>query len=296
MSDVIVCGVDVSEAARPVLDTARWLADGVGGRLIVVHAVEEPDAEAQEFASIVRDRLGAGDHEVRVVEGSPAAALLTAIVTENAGFLVVGSRGQGPLSAGVFGSVSREVTARARIPVVVVPPGIAEGSGADGAARSIVCGVDGSEHALTAVRVAGGLAHALVWRLVLVHALPGVRATASYLGARDTNPPWSAQPDARSKLADQIVHDALEVVNGLGPEAIGVVEDGAPWDVLEAVASREDCPLLVVAARGRGAVRSAVFGSVATRLATGSHRAVVMVPAPATAPRPHVSADPHAAD
>jgi nucleotide-binding universal stress UspA family protein len=296
MPDVIVCGVDVSEAARPVLDTARWLADGVGARLVAVHAVEEPTAEAQEFASIVRDRLGVGDHEVRVVEGSPAAALLTAIVTEGAGFLVVGSRGQGPLNAGVFGSVSREVTARARIPVVVVPPGIAEGSGADGAARSIVCGVDGSEHALTAVRVAGRLAHALGWRLVLVHALPGARATASYLGARATNPPWSSQPDARSNQADQIVHDALEVVDGLGPEAMGVVEDGAPWDVLEAVAGREDCPLLVVAARGRGAVRSAVFGSVATRLATGSRRAVVMVPAAATAPRPHASAVPHAAD
>jgi nucleotide-binding universal stress UspA family protein len=291
--------VDVSEAARPVLDTARWLAGGVGGRLVAVHVVEEPTAEAQEFASIVRDRLGAGDHEVRVVDGSPADALLTAIATEDAGFLVVGSRGQSPLNAGVFGSVSREVTARARIPVVVVPPGIAEGiakgSGADGAPRSIACGVDGSEHALTAARVAGHLAHALGWRLVLVHALPGARATASYMGARATNPPWSAQSDSRSSHADQIVRDALEVVDGLEPEAVGVVEDGAPWDVLEAVADREDCPLLVVAARGRGAVRSAVFGSVATRLASSSRRAVVMVPAAAAAPRPHVSAVPHAA-
>ncbi len=127
-----------------VVDTARWLADGVGARLVVVHVVEEPVVKAEEFASIVRDRLGAGDHEVRVAEGSPAVTLLKAAEKEQAGFLVVGSRGQCSLGSGLFGSVSCEVSSRACAPIVVVPPRLSEASRGTGRERSIVCGVDGS--------------------------------------------------------------------------------------------------------------------------------------------------------
>jgi nucleotide-binding universal stress UspA family protein len=275
MTDPIVCGIDISESTRSVVDTAWWLANGIGGRLVVVHVVEEPDLEAQEFASTVRNRLGAGDNEVRVAEGSPAAALLKAVEDEHAEFLVVGSRGQSSLRSGLFGSVSSQVAARARAPVVVVSPQVREGPRGDGGGRSIVCGVDGSEHALAAARVAGQLARHLECRLLLVHALQDLPATASYLGARATNPPLSAQPDARERLAAEIVRDAVDL---LGGDATGVVEVGSPWDVLESVADREAGSLLVVAARGRGAVRAALFGSVAARLATTASRPVVMVP------------------
>jgi hypothetical protein len=51
-----------------------------------------------------------------------------------------------------------------------------------------------------------------------------------------------------------------------------------PRAVLESVADRETSWLVVVAARGRGAVRTALFGSVAVPLATTAGRPVVMVP------------------
>lgn len=277
MTDPTVCGVDVSESARSVVDTARWLANRTGGRLLVMHVIEEPRLEAEEFATTLRNRLGSGDHEVRVVEGSPTIALLAASEEEQAGFIVVGSRGQSVLRSGLLGSVSREVVARAGTPIVVVPPQLSEPPRDDRGARSIVCGVDGSEHALAAVRVAGQLAQALECRLIVVHALQGLRATASYLGARDSSPPLSGQPDARAKQAAGIVRDAID---SLGADATGAVETGSPWDVLEAVADRESSPLIVVAARGRGAVRAALFGSVAGRLATTARRPVVMVPEP----------------
>ncbi len=277
MTDSVVCGVDISDAARPVVDTARWLADGIGARLLVVHVVEEAVSEAEEFANILRGRLSTGDHEVRTADGSPATALLSAVEDEHADFLVVGSCGQSPLGAGLFGSVSQEVAASAHSPVVVVPARMIEAFRANGASHSIVCGVDGSEHALAAARVAGELARSLDCRLILVHALQDLAATAAYLGARATNPPLSAQPDVREKQAAQIVRDALDL---LGGDATGVVESGSPWTVLDSIADREAGWLLVVAARGRGAMRSAVFGSVAARLATTAGRPVVMVPEP----------------
>ncbi len=274
MSDSIVCGVDVSEAAWSVLGTARWLTDRIGGPLVVVHVVQEPVEQAQEFASSVENRLGAGDREIRLVEGEPAKTLLEAAEEKDAAFLVIGSRGQSSLASGLFGSVSRQVMAGASAPVVVVPAGVSVGSADDLAERSIVCGVDGSEHALAAAQVAARLARALGCRLVLVHALMGVRATAGYLGARDTNPPLSGQQDARERLAAEIVREAVERT---GEGASGIVEVGTPWDVLEAIADREEGRLLVVAARGAGAVRSAVLGSVAARLATTARRPVVMI-------------------
>lgn len=274
MMDSIVCGVDVSDAAWSVFGTGRWLADRMSARLVVVHVVEEPIAQARELASVVENRLGAGDREVRLAHGEPADALLKAVEEDHAAFLVVGSRGRSSLASGVFGSVSRQVTADASVPVVVVPPGVPEPSADDPAGRSIVCGVDGSEHALATAQVAGRLARSLGCRLVLVHALMDLTATAGYLGARATNPPFSGQPDARERLAEQIVRDAVERV-GDGPT--GVVEVGAPWDVLEAVADRESGWLLVVAARGAGPLRSAMLGSVAARLATSARRPVMMV-------------------
>ncbi len=134
--------------------------------------------------------------------------------------------------------------------------------------------MDGSEHALAAARVAERLARALRCRLVLVDALMDFRATAGYLSARSTNPPLSGQPDARERQAAQIVRDAVERT---GNSATGVLEVGAPWDVLEAIADREVGWLVVVGARGAGAVRSAVFGSVAVRLTTSARRPVVTV-------------------
>ena len=275
MTGPVVCGVDISESARSVVDTARWLAEGVGSHLIVVHAAEEPSSEAEEFATNVHNRLGAADHEVRLAEGAPAEALVHAVAAEHAEYVVVGSRGQTALRAGMFGSVSRAVSARSPAPVVVVPPRISGAPEADREQRSVVCGVDGSEHALRAVRVAGRLARDLDCRLLLVHAVPDIPATASYLGARATNPPLSGQSDARAQRAAQIVADAVDSVDA---DAIGVVEVGAPWEVLEHVAERESGWLVVIAARGRGAVTTARFGSVAARLATSARRPVVMIP------------------
>ncbi len=276
----IVCGVDASEAAEPVADAARWLADGLADRLVVVHVVEEPVQEAEELALAVRTGLDAG-REVRLAEGAPVEALMRAAEEEGAGFLVVGSRGRRSLRSGLFGSVSRELATRARTPVMVVPPDISRNLRTeDGAEPSVVCGVDGSEHALLAARVADRLAQRLQWRLIVVHALPGVSATAAYLGASPTTPPLSGQQDARQRQAAQIVRDA---VASLEVEAATVVEDGAPWDVLESVANREAGQILVVAARGLGAVRTAVFGSVAARLAASARRPVMMVPEPAEA-------------
>ena len=272
MPGTIVCGVDSSDAAEAVAETARWLANGLKSHLVLVHATEEPAAKADEVLTSVRVRLSLGGRDdVRLAEGAPAARLMDCVDEEGAELLVVGSRGRGSIRSAVLGSVSRTLATSSSCPVVIVPAGSRDRVGD----ASIVCGVDGSEHAVAAARLADELAGRLGMRLLVVHALPDVKSVVSYPGARSTAPPLSGQPDARARLARQIVDDAVEAVEG---RATGIIEAGPPWDVLEAVADREAGRLLVVAARGHSGLRAALFGSVASQLATSSRRPLVVLP------------------
>ena len=145
---MIVCGVDLSAAAAPAVAVAQRLAEGLGTHLLIAHVVDGPDDHADELAAL-RERAGAGAAEVRLLPPDPAAdALLAAVADEGARLLVVGSRGHSALRSGLLGSVTRDLAARSPIPVIVVPPQQAEGDG--GSDATVVCGVDGSAHAVAA--------------------------------------------------------------------------------------------------------------------------------------------------
>src|SRR5918998_6754798 len=198
MAQTIVTGVDRSDAAEPVADAASWLASRLDARLLVLHAVEEPVAEAEELLEPLRARLPRGeDAQMRLVEGSPAERLIELADEEDAELLVVGSRGRGALSSAVLGGVSRKVARDARCPVVVVPPAASIGApeAGGGSEGAVVCGVDGSGHAVTAAQVAGRLAERLGGRIVVVHARQDLKAVVSYPGARSTTPPITGQDD-----------------------------------------------------------------------------------------------------
>ena len=273
MAEVILCAVDDSEAAGPVLDTARWLAERLRARLIVVRAASEGSDEAEQLAALVRARSGDEQIEVRVLAGSPAQAIQEAADEVNPELLVVGSRGHGRLRSAVLGSVSRDLAAQARFPVVVVPPEgtwTAEGS----AEASVVCGVDGSDEALAGAVFAGRLATRLDFRLLIVHARQNVKAVLSYPGARSETPPVTGQPDAVETLAAEVVQRAVDAAGG---SAVGVIEPGPPADVLESVADREGGALIVITARGLGGIGASLLGSVAAALTAGAGRPVVVL-------------------
>src|ERR1700759_3979776 len=120
MADLIICGVDGSDATPHVLDTGRWLADGLGSQLVVIRATG-PEVEAQVRAE-VDEALGGASAVVRIVKGDAPEVILDAAKEDGAGLVVIGTRGRGALRSALMGSVSHEVAARARRPVVVVPP------------------------------------------------------------------------------------------------------------------------------------------------------------------------------
>jgi nucleotide-binding universal stress UspA family protein len=234
---MILCSVDDSEAAEGVLDTARWLAEKLQTRLLVMHVVGDRSDEAEELVGRVRARLGEEHAVVRLAPGSPAEVIREVADGEDAELLVVGSRGRGGLRSAVLGSVSRDLAAQARCPVVVVPPGgvsTADDGGAATDGASVVCGVDGSDQALAGAVFAGRLARRLHCRLVVVHARQNVKAALSYPGARPETPPVTGQADSVDKVAAEVVQRAVDASDA---SATGVTEPGPPAEILESVAT-----------------------------------------------------------
>jgi nucleotide-binding universal stress UspA family protein len=137
---VIVVGIDGSEGSVHALDYAIKEAAAHGHRLRLVSAWEIPpsvltsglasrdfyeefEKQAARAAHDAAARVAQVDPSVKyeeaVVEGQAAKALLA--VSGDADLLVVGRRGHGTFREMLLGSVSRQATAHAKCPVVVVP-------------------------------------------------------------------------------------------------------------------------------------------------------------------------------
>jgi nucleotide-binding universal stress UspA family protein len=161
----VVVGVDGSPESRAAVYFAAWEADRRRLPVRLVHGYQQPsmygpsmafayDATAPlEYArTLVRadaDRIGEAYPGLEVspvvLVGEPARTL----VEESAGatLVVVGSRGLSSFYSLLLGSVSAEVAAHSRVPVVVVRPAWPEATG-------VVVGVGGSPGSAAAVEFA----------------------------------------------------------------------------------------------------------------------------------------------
>jgi nucleotide-binding universal stress UspA family protein len=138
MNGSIICGVDDSEGAKGASRVARDLSSKLGLRLVFVRVVKpgSPDEQISQIAERL-EHLSECTTDVDcgagwlVDVGHPVDRLVAAAAEEEASLIVVGSGG--PRTSRI-GSVSAEVSRRAKCPVVVVPPG-ADGHISDRVAR-----------------------------------------------------------------------------------------------------------------------------------------------------------------
>ncbi|MFP4312599.1 MAG: universal stress protein [Nitriliruptoraceae bacterium] len=135
--DTIVVGVDGSPDAHRALCVAADLAVRSHARIIAVHAASGDALTDASVAPLTIDRRnlpdllegwceplherGLEDHESVVVEADPRRALLEVAEERDADLVVVGSRGLGPISRLLLGSVSSSVLQHSPTPVTVVP-------------------------------------------------------------------------------------------------------------------------------------------------------------------------------
>ena len=231
----IVVGVDGPPESRYAIDWAAPEAVLGGYRLRLVHAVSGRSrddgvlAEAQEVARAAAPTV---DVETALVTAGAAGALLAE--GADAAYLVVGARGATGFSGLLLGSVALQLAQYAPGPVVVARP-IGKRTG------RLVVGVDASDDAATALRLAGAEADQRGADLVVLHA--------------------SGQPV--SPRVREALDAAVTRLQALAPDAHveGRVLQAHPAEAL--IEASADADLVIVGSRGVGGFRGMLLGSVA---------------------------------
>jgi len=284
MAPTIVCGIDGSEASLGAAKVAAGLADRSGGTLVLAHVLSgafpypRSYGESDSLFAQVESRTATAGTRYRVLYGAPAAALADFAIEEDAALLVVGSRGRGALKAALLGSVSSALPRTANRPVVIVPR--EAGRRADllmGAYSCVVCGVDRSDEARGALRVAAELAMAVGVELVLVHAFQPDSASAA-IPAPGAAPPidYEALEARRREAGESLLEAAVGDVTGALPVRT-LVARGDAASALDRAARDDRAVLIVVGTCGRGRLVSALLGSTSTRLAAFAATPVTVV-------------------
>ncbi|GIF02189.1 universal stress protein [Paractinoplanes rishiriensis] len=207
-------------------------------------------ADAKQNFPAVRTTLSLvyADAAVTLIDRSAEASLV-----------VLGSRGHSAV-AGLLGSVSAAVSAHAHCPVVVV-----RGQPAGG---PVVAGVDDSASARSAAFFAADQALARRAPLRLL------RAWKPVTGLWEATPLVTRQVTSTERQSfDELVAIVRDKYPGLEIVADAVVDH--PADALAKASATAQ--LLVVGSRGRGAVRSALLGSVSQHLLRHSACTVVVI-------------------
>jgi nucleotide-binding universal stress UspA family protein len=286
----VLLATDGSDDARMASTWLGQLPLPAGSRLRVVSAVSIPPSaldipsvhdfidslreQARQAAETVRMQLAPrfAESEAVVVEGDAREAILNVADTWPADLIVLGARGLGAVAGLLLGSVSLGVARHARCSVLVVKPGA-------GAARGIVIGIDGSPHAVAAVRFVAGLRldPTAVVRLVGAVEPPPMPATTPRLIRGFVQEARAQILKERKTALEQALTDAARPLGGVVKKVEQQVMVGPAADVLLTAAAKGDVGLIVVGARGVGTLQRLLLGSVSENVLRHADRPVLIV-------------------
>ena len=267
----VLMATDGSTDAR---DAVEWLFQAplpADARMSVISAMPVPVAyealrmawselrkQAEEVVDQARRRLAERwpDVTARVVEGDARSVILHAAEEEQADLIVLGARGLGAVATFVLGSVSLGVARDAPCPVLVC-------KGAPRPIKSIAVAVDGSDYARAALRLVCRLPVAPGRSLHLVCVAEPLRfpSTApSIITPLLRAAMQHYEGESRRRIDDVLRAVSAEVPGGTAMTTAGVIGPVPPLILAEAEKHASD--LIVVGARGLGAVKRMLLGSV----------------------------------
>lgn len=284
MSKHIIVGFDGTTSSREAVLWAAAEANTRGVRLQIVSCYELPLAseasigwsapavssvllaDAKQRTTDICTDVATAFPELEItseVSAGPADMVLVRGAGVDDLVVVGASRHEGN-AAFWLGTTARYAVRHSKAPVVVV-----RGTASGNPPRRIVVGVDGSPESIEALQWAGDEADRHQVNLVVVHSwtYPYLPVDTGASQARDLT-----RVDAACVL-EQAVATARERF-GAGVTGL-LVEDSAPSALLASVV---DGDLLVLGSRGRGAVRSRLFGSTVNAVLDEAAIPVVVIP------------------
>ncbi len=294
-TSAITVGIDGSEPSANALGWAAREAERRQVVLRVVHSYTLPvygaefggsmvfmpsDMETFETAhnKLVEDQLAPIRAtyptlavETHIVIGGAVASIIDQ--AKDAQMVVTGSSGAGSVKAVLLGSVAHGVAHHSPCPVVLVPTERTH------PVRMIVVGTDGSRASDAAVDWARR--EALLWdaEITVVHVWD-----YPYLDL-DTRDGAVLPSDLMKSDAEEVLRHGIDTLEA-HPERPRKVHarllEGAPSSALVDIA--KDCDLLVIGARGRGAIKAALLGSTSSYAIHHAQCPIAIVHAPPTGP------------
>ena len=145
----------------------------------------------------------------------------------------------------------------------------------------IVVGVDGSEHAQSALLWAARMAAGMHSRVTAVFAIsPPVYFDLGYAAPTI---PVEFDEEWRTEMQREFEVEWCKPLRDAGIDYRTEIADGRAASVIGAVADKEDADVVIVGRRGRGGVAELLLGSVSHELVQHSKRPVLVISSP---PRP----------
>lgn len=226
---------------------------------------------AEALSAAARPLEGRGwTIEQRVVEGRAATEILAAADELDAGLIVVGSRGLGPIGTMLLGSVSTEVVTQARRSVLV----------ARGAQISrLLVATDGSPSAAVIPGVLGDLGVFRGHEAVALSVAPVDSPLFSLLVSLYTMGSEPADKTRADLVARHqgIAEDAASLLQGLGIPTAAETRTGDAAHEIIAAAQTHRADLIVTGSRSLDGVDRWLIGSVARNVVVHAHASVLVV-------------------
>ena len=239
-------------------------------------ALAEIQELAEEGASLARSAGLDARPDPRVADGPVWAAVLSAARETEADAVVCGTHGHGVVGRAILGSVASGLVQHAALPVVVVPAGAGPAEG------PVVIGSDWSDDSVRAIEACGRLLSGreavvvYVWRSRMRHSL--AVAAMRHAPLDDVRGAVTELDGMFERWAVEDAENATRIAREHGLEARprAIESRGPPSHVLLEVAEEVDACAIAVGRRGRGAVASALLGSVSSSLLHASERPVLV--------------------
>jgi nucleotide-binding universal stress UspA family protein len=263
----ILFATDFSTASLQALPYATMVTSRFKSKLYVAHivppedyasgakSIDEAARLACKKAQVKLSALGSSEilssipHATAVDHGDVWVGLSDFIQRFRIELLVIGTKGRSGVKKFLLGSVAEEVMRESPCPVLTVGPKTGKREHQD--FRKIVYATDFSAESLGTLSLARSFAEKFDAQLILVHALEGL-PESPYLDAQM----------ARVRLQELVPQAPM------APKTKFVVTMGAPADVILRAALDSRSDLIVIGARGAGAIArlASHFGSVAHKV------------------------------
>jgi nucleotide-binding universal stress UspA family protein len=261
-------GLPKSEAS---IDRAGLLADELGADLTLLHVVV-PSQSERALEQTLQMRLAHAKARTQpplwhartrpnvvVRPGNPARLIIDILEQVKARLLVLGPHRKRPLRDTVEGTIAEKVLAARKCPLLIVR------EEPRASYRRVLLAVDFSEASAGAARAAESLvltpetdvqivhAHEIPYEGVLDYAGVGLEAVTRYAegGKREAR---RAVRGLLSSASARFAHDEI------------AIEEGLPASAILRAVERYEPDLIVMGTRGRGRLRRALLGSVASHV------------------------------